>query len=106
FWSALTARATMRAGSGSVLVLQLDVPVGHVGPREERQPLRVEGSRLGRAAEERRPARPRGDAQELHARLLRRAAALAQVAADAGADDVLPARHAAVAARHHMVEVQ
>src|SRR5256885_3642202 len=89
-----------------LLRIQLDVPVRQVGRVQERQPLRVEAARPGWAAEERRPSRTRGCAQQLHVRLLGRPAALLQVASDATTDDVLPGGHAASAARNHVIEIQ
>src|SRR5882672_9619735 len=89
-----------------VSLAQLGVPVRHVGQRQERKPLLVERPRARWTAEERGPARPDRMAQELHARLVRRAAALLQVARDAGTDHVLPAGDAAPAARNDVIEVQ
>src|SRR5437763_12067893 len=56
--------------------------------------------------EQRAPLRLFGLANQRHVGLLRRAAALLDVALDAGADDVLPRRQAALAARRHVVEAQ
>src|SRR3954471_5041471 len=81
-------RARPSCSGATRLLRQLGVPVGHVGEREEGEPLLVEGAASGRSAEEGRPARPDRKSQEPHVRLLRRAAALAQVAGDAGADHV------------------
>src|SRR5947209_17513935 len=45
-------------------------------------------------------------ADQAHVRLLGRAAALADVAGHAGADDVVPSAHAALTARHDVVQAQ
>src|SRR5207302_3596255 len=74
--------------------------------REERQPLLVERPRPRRTAEEWRPARAEGMAQQPHVRLVGCAAALPQITRDARTDHVLPTRHAAAAARDHVIEVQ
>src|SRR5882724_10367108 len=89
-----------------VRLSQLGVPVRHVGQREEGEPLLVERPRARWTAEEWGPARPDRMAQEPHVRLVRRAAALLEVAGDAGTDHVFPARHAAPAARNDVIEVQ
>src|SRR6266404_7308627 len=83
-------------------LLQLDRPVGVV---EERLPRVV--FLAGQLQVEQRAAfwlfRL---ADQAHVRLFRRAAALAHIAVDAGADDVLPAADAALAARNNVVQAQ
>src|SRR5689334_6073869 len=75
-------------------LLQLDRPVRVV---EERFPRLVLPARE-LEVQERAALRLLGLADQAHVGLLRGAAALADVAVDAGADDVLPARQAPLAA--------
>src|SRR5256885_6430701 len=90
----------------ALLGSQLDVPVRQVGGVQERKPLRVEAAGPGRAAEERRPSRPHGRAQELQVRLVWRAASLLQIAGDAATDDVLPGGEPSPAPWDDVIEVQ
>src|SRR3954447_10205774 len=81
---------------------QLDGPVGVV---EERLPALVFAVRE-LEAQGRAGAGPGRLPDQLHAGLARGATALADVAADAGADDVLPVGLAALPPRGHVVEAQ
>src|SRR5205085_10364580 len=92
-----TPKTELRSGS-----LQLHIPVraiqeGLPGPVLLLRQLQVQ---------HRAPPRLFRLADQAHVRLLGRAAALADVAAHAGADDVLPGAGAALAARQHVVQAQ
>src|SRR5207245_8008632 len=89
-----------------VVFLKFRVPVRHVGQREERQPLLIERPGSRRSAEEGRPARPDGMAQEPHVTLVGCASALLEITRHAGTDDVFPVRYPAPAARDHVIEVE
>ena len=52
------------------------------------------------------PFRPARLANEVHARLVGKAVALARIARDAGADHVFPGRQAALIAREDVIEVE
>jgi hypothetical protein len=88
--------------STDLLLLQLDRPVGVVEEGPPRLILAVrhlevqQGAALGLFRL----------ANEVHVRLFRGAAALADVAVDASADDVLPTADAALAARDDVIEAQ
>src|SRR5436190_17206981 len=82
--------------------LQLDVPVEIVAPAL----VEVIG-REGAAVLLQLPAgRPERAAVDVHVRLLRRSAALAQVAGGAGGGDILPGRPPALGARDDVIEGQ
>src|SRR5262245_7935003 len=82
--------------------LQLNRPVGVL---EERLPRVVLGQRQ-LLIEDRAALRLFGLADQAHVGLPRRPAALAHVAGDAGAHDVLPCALTALAARDDMVQAQ
>src|SRR2546430_1787364 len=70
-------------------LLQLCVTVGQIGEVQERAPV-VPRTLREREPQHRVPLRSERPAQEVHPRRVRRTPALAEVAGDARADDVLP----------------
>jgi len=89
---------SLRTGS----VPELDIPIRDV---EEMFPAVVWGVR-DRDVDERPPLRTFRLPDELHLRLVWKAVALARIARDARADDVLPRRLPAAVAGQHVVEIQ
>src|SRR5690606_13114090 len=84
------------------LPFQLDIPVQPVDPAFV-QIVRRKGAAIVLQLPARRAPRL---AMEGHVRLLRRPAALLQVARRAGGGDIFPARPPAQPPRHHMIEGQ
>src|SRR5690348_16068795 len=87
-----------RRASGSSF--QFDVPIEIVAPAIV-QIVGREGAAMLLQLPAGRPERP---AVDMHVRLLRRAAALLEVAGRAGGGDILPGRAAALGARDDVVE--
>ena len=97
YWRQLAcSRVTRRLG------LQLDVPVEIVAPAL----VQVIGREAAAMLLQLPAGRPERAAADVHVRLLRRAAALPEVARRAGGGDILPGRAAALGARQDMVEGQ
>src|SRR5947199_3137461 len=95
-------RRRLRLAAKRDTSLELDAPVRVV---EELLPRLVLPLRELQV-QQRRALRLLRPADQAHVRLLRRAAALADVAVHARTHDILPRRHAALAARRDVVEAE